>query len=165
MLEPVVMGRVAALFGVRGWVKVFSFTDPREAILNYGPWWLMRAGEWRQYALAEGQRHGKGVIARLLGVDDRDQAAELLGSDIAVAAAVLPEPEEGTYYWRDLEGLEVVHLDGRSLGRVAYVMETGAHDVLVTAGDQEHLIPFVPGEVILGVDRAAGVISVDWEWD
>ncbi len=58
-----------------------------------------------------------------------------------------------------------MHLDGRSLGRVAYVMETGAHDVLVTAGDQEHLIPFVPGEVILGVDRAAGVISVDWEWD
>lgn len=164
--EPVLLGRITGLFGVRGWVKVFSYTDPRDAVLSYGPWWLRRdGGDWRQVPLAEGRRHGRGVIARLEGYDDRDQAAALLEADIAVAPEALPEPPQGQYYWHELEGLEVVHRDGSRLGRVARVLETGANDVLVTEGDRERLIPFVPGKVILDVDRANGVIHVDWEWD
>ena len=58
-----------------------------------------------------------------------------------------------------------MHRDGTGLGRVAYVLETGANDVLVTEGERERLIPFVPGDVVLDVDLAAGVIRVDWEWD
>ncbi len=163
--DPVILGRVSGLFGVRGWVKVFSYTDPREAIVDYGPWWLKSADGWRAMPMAEGRRHGKNVIARLAGVTDRDQAAEWLDCEIGVAAETLPPPEEGTYYWRDLEGLEVVHRDGKRLGTVAYVMETGTHDVLVTEGDAERLIPFVMDDVILEVDLDAGVIHVDWEWD
>ncbi len=165
LFEPVLLGRIDGLFGVRGWVKVFSFTDPREAVLGYGPWWIRQEGAWRRVPLAEGRRHGKNVIARLEGCTDRDQAMLLLGSDIAVAAEALPAPEDGRYYWRDLEGLAVVHRDGTLLGRVAYVMETGAHDVLVIEGDRERLVPFVPGEVILDVDFANAIIHVDWEWD
>ena len=163
--EPVLLGRVSGLFGVRGWVKVYSYTNPRWAVLDYGPWWIGRDGLWRQLPLAEGQRHGKNVIARLDGCADRDQATELLGCDIAVAPDALPEPDDGHYYWHDLVGLEVVHRDGTGLGRVAYLMETGANDVLVTEGEQERLIPFVPGKVVLDVDLAAGVIRVDWDWD
>ncbi len=89
----------------------------------------------------------------------------MTGSDIGVDRDALPDPEEGHYYWADLEGLTVVHRDGTELGRVAYLMATGANDVLVVDGPAERLIPFVPGEVILDVDLAAGVIRVDWEWD
>jgi 16S rRNA processing protein RimM len=163
--EPVVLGRISGLFGVKGWVKVFSHTEPREAVLNYGHWLINRSGEWQSAAVAEGKRHSKTVIVRLEGIDDRDLAAELIGCDIGVTRSELPKPEAGRYYFRDLEGLKVVHRDGTDLGTVAYVMETGANDVLVTQGERERLIPFIADEVILDVDLANRVINVDWEWD
>jgi len=165
LTQPVILGRIVGLFGVRGWIKVYSYTEPREAVLDYRDWLLGRDGDWQRVELAEGKRHGKAVIARLEGIDDRDAAAELIGSDIGVDRDALPEPEEGHYYWADLEGLAVVHRDGSELGRVACLLATGANDVLVVDGPVERLIPFVPGTVILDVDLAAGVIHVDWEWD
>lgn len=163
--ETVILGKVSGVFGVKGWVKIFSYTEPREGLLEYRPCWLERNDEWRTIEVLEGQRHGKTVIARLDGVSDRQQAANLVGSTIRIERERLPRPEAGRYYWSDLEGLRIVHRDGTELGTVAYVMETGANDVLVTAGDNERLIPFIADEVILDVDLAAGVISVDWEWD
>ena len=163
--QPVVLGRISGLFGVKGWVKVYSYTEPREAVLNYGRWLLSVADGWREATVAEGQRHGKTVIARIDGYVDRDQAAGLVGAEIAVPRDALPETEEDRFYWSDLEGLRVVHRDGTELGRVAYLLETGANDVMVVQGEQERLIPFVMGEVILGVDLADGRIDVDWEWD
>jgi len=105
------------------------------------------------------------VIVQLQGIDDRDQAAGLLECDIGIAREDLPQAEEGSFYWADLEGLQVINRDGTDLGRVAYLMETGANDVLVTEGERERLIPFIAEKVILDVDFAKGVISVDWEWD
>lgn len=159
------MGRVAGLFGVQGWVKVFSYTQPRDAILEYPRWWLLREGRWQGFAVVEGQRHGKSVIVRLKGVADRDAAALLVGSEIAVDRQDLPEPGQDRYYWADLEGLRVVNRDGADFGTVAYLMETGANDVLVAQGDRERLIPFLPGQVVLDVDLARGVITVDWDRD
>jgi len=98
-------------------------------------------------------------------VEDRDQAAALVECDIAVSRSELPTAEDGSFYWADLEGMQVVHRDGSDLGRVAYLMETGANDVMVTEGERERLIPFIAEKVILDVDFAKGVISVDWEWD
>jgi len=163
--QPVILGRVVGLFGVRGWVKVHSYTEPREALLEYRGWLLGRDGDWQPVEVAEGRQHGKGIVVRLQGIEDRDAAAELLGSEIGVDRDALPEAEDGRYYWADLEGLTVVHRDGTELGKVAYLMATGANDVLVVDGPDERLIPFVPGTVILDVDLAAGVIRVDWEWD
>ena len=160
-----VLGRIDGLFGVKGWVKVYSYTEPREAVLDYKDWLLGREGRWQRVVLAEGKRHGKAVIARLEGIEDRDAAAELTGSDIGVDRDALPAPGDGHYYWADLEGLTVVHKDGTELGRVAYLMATGANDVLVVDGPSERLIPFVPGDVILDVEIAAGVNRVDWEGD
>ena len=159
------LGRISGVFGVRGWVKVYSCTEPRDAVLNYTRWLLSTKDGWREAQIAEGQRHGKTVIARLDGVDDRDEAASLIGTEIGVPRDELPDAEEGRFYWSDLEGLRVVHRDGTELGRVDYLLETGANDVLVVKGEQERLIPFVMDKVILGVDLAKGEIEVDWEWD
>ena len=163
--QPVVLGRISGLFGVKGWVKVYSYTEPREAVLNYSRWLLSGKSGWREAAVAEGQRHGKTVIVRLDGYVDRDQAAELIGTEIGIPRDELPETEDNQFYWSDLEGLRVVHRDGTELGKVAYLLETGANDVMVVKGEQERLIPFVMEQVVLGVDLASGEIEVDWEWD
>ena len=163
--KPLVLGRISGLYGVRGWVKVHSYTEPREAILKYGSWLLEQDGVWRETSVAEGRKQGKTVVARLDAVTDRDMATAFVGMTIGVARSDLPETDSGEYYWTDLEGLQVIHRDGRILGKVAYLLATGANDVLVIQGDQEVLVPFVKDEVIKGVDLATGIISVDWEWD
>lgn len=144
---------------------MFSYTQPREAILEYDRWYLKQQGEWQAAAISEGKRHGKTVIAHLDGVDDRDAAAVLVDCDIAVDREAMPDAGDGSYYWADLEGLQVVRRDGTELGNVAYLMETGANDVLVVQGELERLIPFVVEKVILDVDLDNGVITVDWDWD
>lgn len=150
---------------MKGWVKVYSYTEPREAILDYPHCYLKQDGSWRGVRVAEGKKHGKGVIIRLEGVADRDQATLLLDCEIAVEREMLPAVADGAYYWADLEGLQVVHRDGTDLGQVAYLLETGAKDVLVTTGKPERLIPFILGDVVLDVDLTRGVITVDWELD
>lgn len=144
---------------------MYSYTQPRETILDYPHWFLMQDGKWRAVKVAEGKKHGKGVIARIDGIADRDQAAKLIDCGIAVDRGALPDTEVDQYYWTDLEGLKIEHRDGTDLGRVAYLLETGSNDVLVTTGKPERLIPFILGTVILDVDIAAGVIKVDWELD
>ena len=163
--EPVVLGRIVGVFGVRGWVKVFSYTEPREAVINYEGLLLARNGKWQAAKVVEGQRHGKSVIAHLQGVDDRDQAAALVGSDFGLEREQLPELEDGHYYWSDLIGLKVVRQDGTALGIINVMLETGTHDVMVLKGEQERLIPFVKDEIVLNVDFSKKVVTVDWEWD
>jgi 16S rRNA processing protein RimM len=164
--KPVILGRISGLFGVKGWVKIHSYTKPREAILEYPDWLLELSGSWQPIGIEEGKRQGKTVIARFEGVEDRDAAAGYMNAQIGVQRDNLPHTRDGEYYWSDLEGLTVVQTGGRVLGTIAYLLETGANDVLVVQeGDREILIPFVTGEVIKEVDLARGEISVDWEWD
>lgn len=162
--KPVVLGHIAGLFGVKGWVKVHSYTKPREAILDYADWLIECAGEPRLCRVAEGQRHGKSIIALLSDINNRDEAAALIDGVISVSRESLPETADDEYYWTDLEGLQVVHLDGTVLGKVSYLLETGANDVLVVQGNQELLIPYVQDDVIKSVDLDNGIINVDWEW-
>jgi len=144
---------------------VYSYTEPREAVLNYDRWLLSAKDGWQAATVTEGKRHGKTVIVRIDGYDDRDQAASLIGTEIGVPRDEMPETGGDQYYWSDLEGLRVIHKDGAELGKVDHLLETGAHDVMVVKGEQERLIPFVMKEVVLGVDLANGEIRVDWEWD
>lgn len=146
---------------------MFSHTEPREGILDYSPWLLAtRYGGWESWDVVEGRRHGRTVIARLAGVEDRETAEALMGREIAVPASALPEKEQGEYYWAELMGLEVWNSSGVRLGRVVRLLETGAHDVLVVEGtDRERLIPFVLEKVVRSVDLAAGRMVVDWEPD
>ena len=161
----VILGRISGLVGVKGWVRLFSHTEPREAILDYDRWLIGRDEDWREFQLAEGRRHGKAVIARLEGFVDRDQASGLIGADVAVHRHQLPAAVGDEYYWADLVSLEVVTTDGRSLGQVDHLLATGANDVLVVRGEDECLVPFIRGRVIREVDLDGGVIRVDWDPD
>lgn len=159
----VVLGQVVGVFGIKGWVKIRSDTSPISNILNYSPWQLAKHDDWQAFELIQGQRHNKGLIAQLAGCDDRDQAAALVGSQIAVLRAQLPAIAEGEYYWSDLIGLDVYNLKNEFLGRVTSMMETGANDVLVVQGkDEEILIPYVKNYYIYSVDLAAAKMQVDW---
>ena len=146
-------------------MKLFSYTEPREAVLQYKGLLLGQNGVWQSAEVAEGQRHGKTVILRLEGFDDRDQAVTLIGAEIGTDRSELPEPDEGHYYWSDLIGLKVVHSDGTDLGTIKEMLETGAHDVMVVKGELERLIPFVKNEVVIGVDLDEKQVNVEWEWD
>lgn len=161
-----VVGRVSGVFGVRGWVKIYSETQPRANILNYSPWFLRQAdGRWQPLRLLEGRPQGKGIVARLEGCEERDHAFALVGQQVAIAREQLSELAPGEYYWADLIDLEVVTTEGTVLGRVDHLMETGANDVLVVKGDRERLIPFVPEQVVTVVDIPGGRLTVDWDPD
>ncbi len=161
--RKIVVGRIAGLYGVRGWVKVYSWTSPREAILGYSPWQVKLGGEWRKMPVKAGRKQGKGVVARLEGYGDRNAAAGLLGADIAVSRFQLPETAAGEYYWADLVGLKVVTRDGVELGEVKTLIETGANDVLVVRGERERLIPCLFGDVVVAVDLEHQWMQVDWD--
>ena len=162
------MGRVNAPFGVKGWVKIKPFTETLDALLDYPEWQIGKDGQWRKAEVEDATLHGDFVVAKLAGCNDRDAAFALRGQEIAVYREELPDTEEGEFYWEDLIGLAVVNRDGVELGKVASLMGTGAHDVLVVKGEKEIskeiLIPFV--EVyVLNVDLAQGRIEVDWGLD
>jgi len=160
----VTLGRIVGVFGVRGWVKVESETRPRENILGYRHWHLARDGAEWQVDVLEGRPQGKGLVARLAGVDDRNQAEALVGAEIGIAADELPRAGPDEYYWSSLEGLTVVNAAGIELGCVAHLFETGANDVMVVRGEREHLIPFIR-DVVQEVNLDEGRIRVDWDED
>ena len=161
--ELLELGKISGVFGVKGWVKVYSHTDPREGITNYSPWHVKQRGQWRQYQVEAGQRQGKTVVAKLKGIDDRDQAMLLTGAVIAIMPDQLEPLKKDEYYWHQLEGLQVINTAGVDLGTVSHMMETGANDVMVVTGDRERLIPFTQGHAVVNVDLSAGVITVDWD--
>jgi len=162
---PLVMGRIAAPYGVRGWVRVVPFTAAPENLLAYTPWYLQLDDRWLAVELLDGHVHGKGLVVQLAGCDDRDEAAALSGTEIGVYRSQLPAPADDEYYWSDLTGLQVFTTDDRLLGVVDHLIETGANDVLVIRGEREVLVPFIRGQVIKSVDLGAGVIRVDWDPD
>ncbi len=162
---PLVMGRIAAPYGVKGWVRVVTFTETPANLLAYSPWYLKREGGWQAVELLDGREHGKGLVAQLAGCDDRDKAAALSGSEIGVYRSQLPVPDSDEYYWSDLVGMQVFTTRDVLLGVVDHLIETGANDVLVIRGERECLVPFIRDQVIKSVDIAAGVIRVDWDPD
>jgi 16S rRNA processing protein RimM len=160
----VVMGRVTAPFGVKGWVKVQPLTARVESLCDYPVWWLGDAGEWRETAVGEVKVNGAVLVAQFAGVNDRDAAAQLRGCEVAVPRGELPPPREDEYYWTDLIGLRVVNKERYEFGHIARMLATGANDVLVVAETRETLIPFI-ADVIRKIDFAAGEVEVDWGVD
>jgi 16S rRNA processing protein RimM len=163
--EMLVLGKVSGVYGVQGWVKLFSYTEPRDGILDYKHCFIKEKGQWRELEITQGRVQGKGVVAKIKGCDDRDQAHLLIGSEIAITDDQLAELAEDEYYWKDLVGLSVINQDNIDLGTVANLMETGANDVLIVKGERERLIPFTQGVAVLEVNLADKVIRVDWDPD
>jgi len=168
--EFIIVGKVSGLYGVRGWVRVYSHTQPRENILTYPIWYLQDGAGWSPFKLESGRPHSKGIVAKFVDYDDRDQAIELQQKTIAIKRDQLPVLEEGEYYWEQLVGLNVRNLEKIDFGTIDSMLETGANDVMVVKEanqepEQERLIPFVQGDVIKEIDLDAGTMLVDWDAD
>ncbi|WP_018988870.1 ribosome maturation factor RimM [Aromatoleum toluclasticum] len=165
-----VLGRIVAPFGVKGWVKVHPFGDDPLSWREMPQWWLADKAEapeeaWQPMKLAGFREHGASLIASFEGVTDRSGAEALQGRYIAAPREAMPGTDDDEYYWGDLVGLSVVNQSGESLGTVEALMSTGAHEVLqVRNGDEERLIPFVAAYV-LNVDLPTRTIRVDWQRD
>ena len=167
-------GRISSVYGVRGWVKVYSYTEPMDNIFSYPRWLLKRNGQLQEITVVQGKKHGKGLVAHLEGCDDREVAQQYSGAEVFVRKDQLPNLVEGEYYWHQLEGLKVIAAatdehEEAVLGQVTRLMATGSNDVLVVKGDQqsidrrERLIPFLPDQVITSICLQAGEIRVDWD--
>ena len=170
--QQVVVGRLGAVYGVKGWLKVQSYTDDAEAIFEYSPWAIIHGKQAQQVEVAEWRRHNKGLIVKLSGIDDRDAAHSLTGAEIVIDAAQLPELPEDEFYWRDLFGMAVVNTDGYNMGVVEQIMATASNDVMVVKanhndafGRSERLIPFIQSQYVNEVDRDQKKIVVDWPAD
>jgi 16S rRNA processing protein RimM len=173
--ELLVIGRLMAVYGLKGWFKVYSYTEPMENLFGYKRCLLQREGQWQPVDIEAGRPHGKGLVLKLRGIDSPEQGAGFIGCDLAIAVSDLPSLPANEYYWRQLIGLQVVvdHPErGRLiLGRVDHLMETGSNDVLVVRGDEqsidrrERLLPYLPDQVILEIDLDAQLMRVDWDPD
>lgn len=170
--SPVIVGEITGVFGVKGWVKVFSHTEPRLNIVKYNPWLLKQGKDWQSQVISQGKAQGKTIVAQLEGVDSREKAHALIGTKIAILPNQLASLPENEYYWRELEGLSVVNLLGAEIGIVSHLIETGANDVMVVklpkqAGQKakEMMIPYIPDQVIKRIDLDEKVIEVEWDDD
>ena len=168
--DLIVVGKIFSVHGVRGEVKVYSFTDPIENLLDYRNWTLRREGSVKQVELVSGRSNKKELVAKLKGLDDRDEARLLSGYEICISRSLLPDLTEDEYYWYQLVGLKVINQDEQLFGKVDHLLETGANDVMVVkpcAGsldDRERLLPYT-GQCVLKVDLAAGEMRVEWDAD
>jgi 16S rRNA processing protein RimM len=160
----VVLGRIGGAFGVHGWVRITSYTDPAENILEYDRWLIGGPGSWRPIEIEDGRVTSKGVLVKLTGIETPEDARLQGGVEIGVRRIDLPTPAPGEYYRTDLEGLEALTKDGEALGRVDHFRATPAGDVVVVRGAREHWIPFVKDRIVK-VDLDAGRIVFDWDVD
>jgi len=154
------MGRIIGSYGILGWVRVLPYSDERDALAAHPVWWV----GGRETPLEEARVQGSVLVARIAGVETREQALKLKGAEVSVPRAAFADAGEGQYYYADLIGLEVVNLQGEKLGEVAAMSSNGAHDLIELGGDRRQLLPWIP-QVVKSVDLAARRIEVDWEAD
>jgi 16S rRNA processing protein RimM len=159
MSGQIEVGRVIGAFGIKGWIRLVSYTDPPEGILRYRSWNI--AG--REWQVLEGREQGGTVVASLEGVEDRDAAIALYKAVVEVPRSALKKPKRGEFYWTDVLGSEVVSTSGAKLGTLHSVTSNGAQDVMIVMGERERLIPFVSGPIVKSVDAKAKQIVVEWD--
>jgi 16S rRNA processing protein RimM len=161
----VVVGRIHGLFGVHGWLRLYSYMERPADLLRFDRLWLVTDRGREERRVLDTERKGPRLVARLEGVADREAARPLLGTELQVPRSALGAAGTDEFLWADLIGLAVETLDGTALGRVDSLVETGANDVLVVTGDdRERLIPFL-AEYVPEVDLDGGRIRVDWDPD
>lgn len=157
------VGKVGSTYGVQGWVKIQSFTESMMDILNYTPWYLEQGSLWQRIEVTDSRRHSKGIVVKFAGYDSPESSRLLAGKIIAVPRSQLPALPQGDYYWNDLKDMTVINQQGETLGKVIYLLATGANDVLVVKGKKEHAIPYLLDDVILNIDLINKVIHVNWD--
>lgn len=169
--NEVVVGAINGVYGIKGWVKVFSYTSPLEQILEYQPWILRKGAKQRDLKISDGKQHGKGIVVLPDQFKTREDAESLIGYEIRVLRSQFPDLDEGEFYWFELQGMTVINEADEVLGEVKEMIETGANDVMVlisneaSIDDKERLIPLVMDQVVLRIDTNAREIRVAWEAD
>jgi len=165
--ETLIVGKIGAPYGVKGWVKINSYTEEQQGIFNYQPWLL---SDGKEYRVDQWRVHNKGLVAKLVGIENRNEAEDIKNADISIQSDLLPALEEDQFYWRELLGMKVVTEQGYDLGTVKELFETGANDVLLVKarindafGQKERMLPYLPEQVIKHVDKEAKTITVDWD--
>lgn len=162
--DRIIIGKIGAPFGIKGWVKIHSFTDEKTTIFEYSPWYIENTNGWQAIKVTDGQEHGKGLIVKLDGYNTPEQVKVLTGKAIEIKRSQLPPLKKDEYYWSDLKDLTVINQDNQVLGTISYLMETGSNDVMVVKkDDKEHAIPYLRGSVVVSIDLANRVMHVNWE--
>ena len=171
--DYVLLGKISGVHGVKGWIKVFSYTSPRVKITEYSQWFIKNRGNsWKVNTLVEGRQQGKNIIALLEGINSREQAEALIGAEIAIHSDQLNALSKNEYFWRDLIGLTVETINGVKLGTIDWLFDTGSNDVIIVKDTldeetgievKEHLIPFVFDDVIKSIDLDKSLMIVDWD--
>ncbi|WP_447530022.1 ribosome maturation factor RimM [Vreelandella sp. TE19] len=165
----VVLGKLTSPHGVKGWLKVYSYTNPIDSILEYPEWWVRQGQTLTRMPVITGRRQGKALVVQLKDINDRTAAEALAQAEILLPKEALPELADDEYYWHELEGLQVFTVSGERLGQVSYLFETGANDVMVVRGDEnaidrrERLVPFLPDDVVREVDLDESKMIVEWD--
>ena len=168
--DTIIVGKIGAPYGVKGWVKINSFTQVTTDIFGYAPWQLNGNGcNNQEIKIDQWRQQGKNLVAKLVGIETRDDAEQIKNAEISVPTSVLPELDDD-FYWKDLIGMQVVTDKGYDLGTVKDMFETGANDVMLVKaknndafGQKERLLPFLHDQVVLNVDKQAKSITVDWD--
>ncbi len=167
--DYIILGEISGVHGIKGWVKVFSHTSPREKIIEYKQWFIKRRDDgWKPLTVVDGKKQGKNIIALLEDTRFRDQAEAFVGSKIAIHRNQLKELAKGEYYWMDLIGLSVETTEGVKLGEIDWLFDTGSNDVFVvkdTDGTEikERMLPYIMGDVIQSIDLDESLMIVDWD--
>lgn len=160
-----VIGRFGRPHGVKGLITVVSFTEPRENIIDYTDWHVGNHNQWTPIKGLQTSVNNKFILAHIEGYHDRDQVAHLTNLEIAIKREQLKTLSADEYYWHDLVGMRVVNRSNEMLGDVTEMLATGSNDVLVVEGERRHLIPYLPGEVVIDINASQRVITVDWDAD
>lgn len=169
--ESVVLGQIGRIHGIKGWLKLTSFTTPIENILDYSQFEVNIEGQAQRLEIDECRRQNKALLVHFKGYDDPETAKQLTGIELSINSEELPPLESGEFYWHQLQGLKVINQHDHLFGRVSNLLETGANDVLVVAAnnesidDRERLIPYLLDSVITKIDLLNETITVDWEAD
>ena len=162
--KKLLVGKINGFFGLQGWVKVFSYTNPRTNILNYSPWSIKVDGNFQSIDITSGREQSKTIVAHIKGIDNREDSQKFIGQDIYINKEQLPKLTQGEYYWHELIGFDVINKDEERLGTVDYFVETGANDVLVVKGKKEYWIPYIE-PFLVSIDSKNNKILVDWDKD
>ncbi len=160
--KKLLVGKINGFFGVQGWVKIFSYTEPRKNIFEYQPWYFIDDGTYKSIEMTMGREQSKTIVAHVKGIDNRDQASQLIGKSLYIDKDQLPQLDDNEHYWHELAGFRVINKNAVDLGVVDYLVDTGSNDVLVIKGDKEHWIPYIE-PYLVSVDKKNRVISVDWD--
>ncbi|AKZ65780.1 ribosome maturation factor RimM [Candidatus Palibaumannia cicadellinicola] len=173
-INPIVLGKISVVYGIRGWLKIISFTQSANSIFDYQPWFInisSTGGTWQKITIDDWKYHNNTIIIKSNSINNREEAKPFTNCQIIVEASQLPNLANGEYYWKDIIGCTIETLNGDQLGTVINLIETGSNDVMVVKTNlkkyfskkNDLLIPFLYGQVIKTVDLTNRIIKVNWD--